>query len=240
MSALASIEAKKKYIFLEAFASTMDAHMRFFKQGYEVLKDLEPLIHQVLTYTQQTRDVAERERIQLAERMAEARRQNEERQNAASGATLRPSSSHGEGEERDMSANLRRTVSVDPGMLKGQPLQGKTCHQGKRMEDIAQMMKMGDLMGGPVPCIKQGYMLKRSSSLRADWKRRFFVLNAKGMLFYYRSSKDNKILLSRADKTEQQATVNLLTSTIKMDIAEDPGLRFCFRIVSPEKTYSLQ
>ena len=36
-----------------------------------------------------------------------------------------------------------------------------------------------------------------------------------------------------------QATVNLLTSTIKMD-ADDAAVRFCFRLVSPAKTYTLQ
>lgn len=38
-----------------------------------------------------------------------------------------------------------------------------------------------------VQTIKQGYLLKRSSSLRADWKRRFFVLDSRGTLYYYRT-----------------------------------------------------
>lgn len=36
--------------------------------------------------------------------------------------------------------------------------------------------------------IKQGYLLKRSASLRADWKRRFFVLDNHGSLYYYRNT----------------------------------------------------
>ena len=36
-----------------------------------------------------------------------------------------------------------------------------------------------------------------------------------------------------------QNTVNLLCSTIKPN-AEDESIRFCFRVVSPEKVYSLQ
>ena len=36
-----------------------------------------------------------------------------------------------------------------------------------------------------------------------------------------------------------QNTVNLLCSTIKPN-AEDDSIRFCFRVVSPEKVYSLQ
>jgi hypothetical protein len=41
------------------------------------------------------------------------------------------------------------------------------------------------------------------------------------------------------DKIIAHHTVNLLTSTIKID-AEQSDLRFCFRIVSPSKNYTLQ
>lgn len=37
-----------------------------------------------------------------------------------------------------------------------------------------------------VQTIRQGYLSKRSSNLRGDWKRRFFVLDSRGMLYYYR------------------------------------------------------
>lgn len=37
-----------------------------------------------------------------------------------------------------------------------------------------------------VQTVKQGYLLKRSSSSRGDWKRRFFVLDNQGNLYYYR------------------------------------------------------
>ncbi|GJN15601.1 hypothetical protein PR202_gb02528 [Eleusine coracana subsp. coracana] len=41
------------------------------------------------------------------------------------------------------------------------------------------------------------------------------------------------------EKTVARHTVNLLTSTIKVD-AEQSDLRFCFRIISPTKVYTLQ
>jgi Arf-GAP/coiled-coil/ANK repeat/PH domain-containing protein len=41
------------------------------------------------------------------------------------------------------------------------------------------------------------------------------------------------------EKSVARHTVNLLTSTIKID-AEQSDLRFCFRIISPSKMYTLQ
>jgi Arf-GAP/coiled-coil/ANK repeat/PH domain-containing protein len=121
-----------------------------------------------------------------------------------------------------------------------------------------------------VQTIRQGYLSKRSSNLRGDWKRRFFVLDSRGMLYYYRkqcskpsgsgsqlsgqrnSSELGSGLLSRwlssnnhghggvhDEKSVARHTVNLLTSTIKVD-ADQSDLRFCFRIISPTKNYTLQ
>lgn len=41
-------------------------------------------------------------------------------------------------------------------------------------------------MDSQIQTLKQGYLLKRSTNLRGDWKRRFFVLDSRGMLYYYR------------------------------------------------------
>ena len=38
--------------------------------------------------------------------------------------------------------------------------------------------------------LKQGWLLKRSSNMRREWKRRFFVLDSSGMLYYM----SNKVL----------------------------------------------
>ena len=39
--------------------------------------------------------------------------------------------------------------------------------------------------GEVVTVLKQGYLLKRSSGMRREWKRRFFVLDSLGCLYYY-------------------------------------------------------
>ncbi|PSS13721.1 ADP-ribosylation factor GTPase-activating protein [Actinidia chinensis var. chinensis] len=46
VTALSNVEAKKRFEFLEAVSGTMDAHLRYFKQGYELLHQMEPYINQ--------------------------------------------------------------------------------------------------------------------------------------------------------------------------------------------------
>nr|XP_016462701.1 PREDICTED: ADP-ribosylation factor GTPase-activating protein AGD4-like isoform X2 [Nicotiana tabacum] len=50
VNALTNVEAKKKYEFLESFSAIMDAHLRYFKLGYDLLSQMEPFIHQVPHY----------------------------------------------------------------------------------------------------------------------------------------------------------------------------------------------
>eukprot|EP00850_Spirogloea_muscicola_P001294 SM000005S17091 [mRNA] locus=s5:65035:71307:- [translate_table: standard] len=191
VTALSNIEGKKKFEFLEA--------------GYELLHSMEPYIHQVLTYAQQSRERANIEQAALADRMQEFRRQME-RDSAAAAA-----------------ADLASTPFTGDGLQ-----MGKSSHRA--IEAV-----MAATPDGKIQTIKQGYLLKRSSSLRGDWKRRFFVLDSRGLLYYYRKQWGKPT----DENTVANNTVNLLTSTIKMD-AEQSDLRFCFRVVSPNKSYTLQ
>ncbi|KAL8249971.1 hypothetical protein R6Q59_006839 [Mikania micrantha] len=236
VTALSNVEAKKRFEFLEAVSGTMDAHLRYFKQGYELLHQMEPYINQVLTYAQQSRERSNYEQAALNERMQEYKRQIDR--------------------ESRWSSN---------GSPNGDGIQaiGRSSH--KMIEAVMQSASKGK-----VQTIRQGYLSKRSSNLRGDWKRRFFVLDSRGMLYYYRkqsskpsgsatqisaqrnSSELGHGLLSRwlsshhhggggvhDEKSVAHHTVNLLTSTIKVD-ADQSDLRFCFRIISPTKNYTLQ
>ncbi|XP_030960096.1 ADP-ribosylation factor GTPase-activating protein AGD4-like isoform X4 [Quercus lobata] len=234
VNALMNIEAKKKYEFLESISAIMDGHLRYFKLGYELLSQMEPFIHQVLTYAQQSKEMANVEQDKLAKRIQEYRTQAEL-------DNMRASSSL----EHSAGTDSIRVVGMSP---------------YKNVEAIMQSTN------GEVQTIKQGYLLKRSSSLRGDWKRRFFVLDSQGTLSYYRmkgtkpvglqsyhytrSAESNSSMFgrfrSRHNRTSSLSeeilscrTVHLHTSTIKMD-AEDMDLRLCFRIISPLKTYTLQ
>ncbi|KAL4638204.1 hypothetical protein ACB092_03G132000 [Castanea dentata] len=233
VNALMNIEAKKKYEFLESISAIMDGHLRYFKLGYELLSQMEPFIHQVLTYAQQSKEMANVEQDKLAKRIQEYRTQAEL-------DNMRASSSL----EHSAGTDSIHVVGMSP---------------YKNVEAIMQSTN------GEVQTIKQGYLLKRSSSLRGDWKRRFFVLDSQGTLSYYRmkgtkpvsqsyhytrSAESNSSMFgrfrSRHNRTASLSeeilscrTVDLHTSTIKMD-AEDMDLRLCFRIISPLKTYTLQ
>ncbi|XP_059655216.1 ADP-ribosylation factor GTPase-activating protein AGD4-like isoform X2 [Cornus florida] len=235
VNALMNIEAKKKYEFLESFGAIMDAHLRYFKLGYDLLSQLEPFIHQVLTYAQQSKELANTEQDKLAKRIQEFRTQAE--------------------------LDLLRATSNVGASTSTAAINGVGMISYKNIEAIMQSTAKGE-----VQTIKQGYLLKRSSSLRADWKRRFFVLDSHGSLYYHRykgikpsgsqsfqstsSVEHNSRVFGRFRARHHRAssigeekfacrTVDLRTSTIKID-AEDTDLRLCFRIISPAKSYTLQ
>ncbi|KAL5168991.1 ADP-ribosylation factor GTPase-activating protein AGD2 [Glycine soja] len=244
VNSLMNIEVKKKYEFLESISAIMDAHLRYFKLGYDLLSQMEPYIHQVLTYAQQSKELANIEQDKLAKRIQEYRTQAELE-------NIRASSNYIEtvlGSDGTHVVGLNSYRSFEAGV---QPATTK-----------------GEASNWPflVQTVKQGYLLKRSSSSRGDWKRRFFVLDNQGNLYYYRvkgvkpmgsqsynytrSSEQNSGMFGRFRTRHNRATslnedilgscmVDLCTSTIKMD-ADDTDLRLCFRIISPSKSYTLQ
>ncbi|CAN6238727.1 unnamed protein product [Urochloa humidicola] len=193
--ALANIEAKKKYEFLESISAVMDAHLRYFKQGYELLSQMEPFIHQVLTYAQQSKEMAVSEQDKLAKRIQEFRTQEE-------------------------IANVRMASNVDTS-TSGDGIHVVGLQSYKTIEALMQSTASGE-----VQVIKQGYLFKRPQNTRGEWKRRFFVLDSHGTLYYY----GNK------GKSEWHHNKQL-----KEPIdADENDLRFCFRIISPIKTFTLQ
>jgi Arf-GAP/coiled-coil/ANK repeat/PH domain-containing protein len=43
---LTCLESRKRYAFLEALVSVMHSHLKFFQNGFDVLRKLEPVLHQ--------------------------------------------------------------------------------------------------------------------------------------------------------------------------------------------------
>ncbi|KAL9256462.1 ADP-ribosylation factor GTPase-activating protein AGD4-like protein [Drosera capensis] len=150
-------------------------------------------------------------------------------------------------------------------------MEASTSVDGVRLGSVASYKDIESIMrstaDGEVCTIKQGYLLKRSSSLRGDFKRRFFVLDSHGSSLYYYKTKGTKAsglqphlststsennngmfsrFHTRHNKTSSWAgeslgshTIDLHTSTIKIN-ADDTDLRLCFRIISPSKSFTLQ
>ena len=79
----------------------------------------------------------------------------------------------------------------------------------------------------------QGWLGKLSTSLRGDWKRRWFVLG-NGSLYYIRSEKN-------ADIGKPVVVCNLAMSMVRPAAPDVCDLSFTFEIVQPNKrTYLLQ
>ncbi|XP_027341301.1 ADP-ribosylation factor GTPase-activating protein AGD3-like isoform X2 [Abrus precatorius] len=237
VGALNNIEVKKRFEFLEAVAGIMDGHLRYFQQGYQLLHQMEPFISEVMDYAHQSRESYNKEQIALYKRMQDYKRQvYQESRLSLNGPYGSPS--------------------------------GDSAHPFSRISNEVVDVVMESAANGKVQIIRQGYLSKRSSNLRGDWKRRYFVLDSRGMLYYYRKpwnashgsnqpspkrnngGENGSGLLSRwlsshyhggvhDEKSIARHTVNLLTSTIKVD-ADQSDLRFCFRIISPSKNYTLQ
>lgn len=206
---MTELESRKRYEFLEAMVSSMDAHLRFFERGHELLKNLEPYIQQGLQVVQQLKA----EEIQNEEGL-EAQIYNYKEEKSARGARA---------------ADVAERAPMRP----GGPVQ-LTSGMSANIATFESFIKESEeSQGSIVTPLRQGYLHKRSTNMRREWKRRYFVLDSLGVLYYY-SNKD------RVDKQKtRQNTVNLLTSTIKAG-AEEEGLRHCFRVVSPEREYLLQ
>lgn len=237
VGALNNIEVKKRFEFLEVVTGIMDAHLRYFQQGYQLLNQMEPFISEVLDYVQQSKENFDKDQILLYKKMQEYKKQ--------------------------VYQDSRLSLNGPNGSPSGDSAQPFS----RISNEVVDVVKES-AANGKVQIIRQGYLSKRSSNLRADWKRRYFVLDSRGMLYYYRkpctvsygsnpssprknSPTDNGSgLLGRwlsshyhggvhDERSVARHTVNLLTSTIKVD-ADQSDLRFCFRIISPSKNYTLQ
>ncbi|KAL6559644.1 ADP-ribosylation factor GTPase-activating protein agd3 [Orobanche gracilis] len=196
VSALSAVEAKKRFEFLDAVGNTMQAHLRYFKQGYELLHQMEPYINQVLAYAQQARQNSNYEQSSLNERMQEYIRQvDQDSRRSFSGSNASPN---------------RDGIHRYP----------RDSH--KLIEAVMHSAVEGKFQGtsSQIP-IHRSSPSEPGSGLLSRW-----------LSSHYHGGVHD-------EKSVARHTVNLLTSTIKVD-AEQSDLRFCFRIISPTKNYTLQ
>lgn len=235
MSKLHAVESRKRIEFKRQLAKTMDAHLRFFQLGHRILSDLEPFTQDVIARCEEDEADEELEQRRLASAMADYQME------LGSASSKAPTDVEALSLTTDRSRSLAAIMAAAdlgaqfPGVegsesVGGRNVGGAGSSAGGVGGDQSRGGHMRQHSGGGGAVLTQGYLLKRSSNMRADWKRRFFVLDAHGQLTYYRD---------RDASSQPKETVSLLTATIKPDL-EDSNMRFCFRVVSPEKTYCLQ
>jgi len=161
--------------------------------------------------------------------------------------------SRAERRNADLEDALRRamTESIEMSETGPQTTAEALSMVSERSRSMSERMASTSLDGDDSSfAIMQGYLLKRSSGRLADWKRRYFVLDARGNLTYVKSqpSKARAFSLGAlrdrfvnpSEANEIKETVSLLTATIKPELDDGSNARFAFRIVSPAKTYYLR
>ncbi|CAI5979373.1 unnamed protein product [Closterium sp. NIES-64] len=193
MTALSSAEAKKKHVFLESIGSAVHAHLRYFKQGYELLQAVEPYIHQVLTFSHQAQEQANQEQTELAERIYQFRRTQEEESaqlEAAHTHAQAQALAHAQGRGgggRMSGAGLAGADGAGGGEGFGQGRGPYRPSGGVTSSSVEQMMRAGAGGQKKVQVIKQGYLVRRTAAARS---RHFFVLDSRGSLYYHKDAQN--------------------------------------------------
>lgn len=255
-----TIEAKKKYEFLESISAIMDAHLRYFKLVGSLILHFESLpsktnqiwhmcpdlllnlmsfffrdmtcwvnwnhisiryrtlvldeqkylspptlilvwLLQILTYAQQSKEQSKIEQDRLARRIQEFRTQSElDSQQLAANAEI-----SGVNGNRVVGTipykNTETSLTADKEVSVCFPMQ--LCSIQRLVLCFSIVWIDSGLTRFLFFCfvrmqvIKQGYLLKRSSSLRTDWKRKFFVLDSHGSMYYYRNNGNKSMVRVR-------------------------------------------
>ena len=230
--ALVKSQGDYKFEVIEAIASVMQAHMKYFEHGHAVAQGLMPYVHESLKYVEALKSDSTAKMGKLDEMIEYERscaREHEQRVQMAEEEKLKVvyglEDDAGKGPTRNMTPDSRELANELQTLI-------EQTHRKRASGQIH------------VTILKQGYLLKRSSK-RNKWQRRFFVLDSTGMLYYYSSKTEgiNMTDLIRRSEVHQhpQTTVNLVTAAVKPGVgADDKHVPYSFRIISPEREYLLQ
>jgi hypothetical protein len=256
---LNQLETKKKFQLVERVCSALYAFLGYFHQCHTLVANLEPSMRDLHHSLQLARkDFAKDDRLWTAKRMQLELKLNRFVE-VGDGPIMEPGSSSG-GPSGNSHRRLNSTSSArhmgSGGWSNALPSPPDTPRSGNAgLEDMLSSDDEGEARpcecedgsdapdtplqrgesakGGPsftsFP-VKSGYLWKRSSSVRKDWKRRYFLLQS-GKLYYQR----------------QELTVSppVLVCDVKLCTVracdKENDFRFSFEIISPkQRTYVLQ
>ena len=81
----------------------------------------------------------------------------------------------------------------------------------------------------------QGYLFKHGKNMMQPWRRRYFAIKD-GVFYRYRASDDGQ----SKERTKAVSALNLSLCTVKSVEEGETDRRFCFNLISPQRTYLLQ
>lgn len=203
---LTEMELMKSFDFLSMLTSCMEAHLSFFEEGHLLIDSSEQDLISAKEVIDRNRSDMDLELDNLDQIIACDKEKVQQQEEACDGLG---------------------TV-VSGGGSYGGPLQMSAWANEKHSEVESYVQVALSTKGQQRKTLKQGYLLKRSSNMLGDWKKRFFKLDSRGILLYQSKRKNDS----------SKRYLCLLTCSVKDNEEED--LRFCFSVVSPNKVLTLQ
>lgn len=226
--ALVKAQGDYKFEVIEAVANVMQSQVKYFEHGHAVAQGLLPYIDESLKYVEALKADSKAKMGKLDELIEYER------------ACLRD---HDLKVSRAEEERLKTEYGLDDvGAEIGKQNTRNTTLASELEALIQQTRASGNAL---VTILKQGYLLKRSSTMRNKWQRRFFVLDSTGMLYYYSTKSEGinvgDLIRKSGANQHPHTTVNLLTAAVKPGLPNDEKpVPYAFRIVSPEREYYLQ
>eukprot|EP00210_Caulerpa_lentillifera_P003420 g3263.t1 len=201
---LTEMQLMKSHHFLDMLTNCMEHHTTFFERGYQSLQGTNCEIESTRDLVYQRQRDMESEMSYLDTLISREREQEKLREGLCEDINSQESSALGGGPLQMTAAGSQLTEV-------GSYVQAALSSRGQQRKTL-----------------KQGYLYKRSSNMRGDWKKRFFKLDSRGILFYQSKKKSDS----------SKRYLCLLTCSVKENDEDD--LRFCFSVVSPNKIVTLQ
>lgn len=158
---LTDIELRKSFDFLAMLTMCMEAHFTFFEEGHALFDNSE----QDMMSARETVEQRHSDMDSEMERLEHVIYCDKERVQLQEGV-----------------CDELGTSPFGPGG--GGPLQMSAVNQEKLSEVEGFVQVALSSRGQTRKTLKQGYLLKRSSNMLGDWKKRFFKLDSRGILFY--------------------------------------------------------